>query len=68
MFQQEQKNQLRHGLASLPSARNDYEIVIPEQDTSDHTNQGQSVAYIEDQADVDNRREAELDAQSESLW
>ena len=53
---------LKRGLASLPAPKNDYEIVIPEQDpnTEDHS---QSNGFIEDQADVDARKEAEIAAQ-----
>ena len=53
---------LNRGLASLPAPKNDYEIVIPEQDpnTEDHS---QSNGFIEDQADVDARKEAEIAAQ-----
>lgn len=53
------KDQLRQGLASLPKPKNDYEIVVPEdmdQGTEDNAEQDM---YVEDQADLDDRSEAD---------
>ena len=59
-----QQDQLRKGLAGLPEPRNDYEIVIPE-----HDGEGSDVQQVpdavEDQAEVDAQRQAEVDAESE---
>ena len=47
---------LRMGLASLPAPKNDYEIVVPE-DNEDGAEMGDdSSTMIEDQSDVDNRK------------
>jgi pre-mRNA-splicing factor CDC5/CEF1 len=55
------REQLRSGLNSLPTPRNDYEIVVPESEeqTEIPVEAGNSV---EDQADVDARYIAELKA------
>lgn len=55
------------GLASLPAPKNDYEIVIPDQEGGE----GEAVAseqegYIQDQADIDADREKELARQSKT--
>lgn len=58
-YQMEMKDQLRQGLASLPKPKNDYEIVVPEdmdQGTEDNADQDM---YVEDQADLDDRSEAD---------
>lgn len=63
-MQQDPREQLRRGLAGLPTPKNDFEIVVPE----DMTEEGEGVEdqhqYIEDQADLDNRSEAERRARS----
>ena len=47
---------LKLGLASLPAPKNDYEIVVPE-DNEDNVEMGDDDGtLIEDQSDVDNRR------------
>ncbi len=53
---------LKRGLAGLPAPKNDYEIVIPEQDPQ-VADSAQLNGYVEDQADVDARKEAEIAAQ-----
>ena len=53
---------LKRGLASLPAPKNDYEIVLPEQDPAAESH-SESNGFIEDQADVDARKEAEIAAQ-----
>lgn len=63
MFQ-EHGIDLKRGLASLPAPKNDYEIVLPEQDPEAAESMDTS-SFVEDQADVDARREAELAAQRE---
>ena len=52
------KEQLKAGLSSLPAPKNDYEIVVPEQE--EEVVEAAQQQAIEDQADVDARREAEL--------
>lgn len=53
------KEQLKLGLSSLPAPKNDYEIVVPEQEETE-TQETVQNQMVEDQADVDARREAEL--------
>ncbi|EDW79544.1 uncharacterized protein Dwil_GK20537 [Drosophila willistoni] len=57
-YQKQLKSTLRDGLSTLPTPRNDYEIVVPEQDDSEPMETSQEPA-IEDQADVDARILAE---------
>ncbi|XP_026274832.1 cell division cycle 5-like protein [Frankliniella occidentalis] len=60
-YQREMKAQLSAQLSSLPAPRNDYEIVVPDQGDDDMDGSGgPSGPQVEDQADVDSRREAEL--------
>ncbi|KAJ9592544.1 hypothetical protein L9F63_015779 [Diploptera punctata] len=63
-YQRQLKEQLRSGLNSLPTPRNDYEIVVPEseEEMEPHVETGNT---IEDQADVDARYLAELKAKRE---
>ncbi|KAI0237412.1 Cell division cycle 5-like protein [Lamellibrachia satsuma] len=60
--QKEQQQQLQEALAGLPQPKNDYEIVIPEdeQQTQDQPHNGD---LIEDQADLDSRAAAQLAAE-----
>ncbi|KAF5298294.1 hypothetical protein FQR65_LT09805 [Abscondita terminalis] len=52
-YQKTLKEQLRAGLSSLPAPKNDYEIVVPEQEEDQQMNeQGE---MVEDQADIDSR-------------
>ncbi|XP_065340447.1 cell division cycle 5-like protein [Cloeon dipterum] len=57
-YQRQVRDQLRQGLSSLPAPKNDYEIVVPE----DEEPEGASEAMMtdEDQADIDARREEEI--------
>ncbi|KAJ8870205.1 hypothetical protein PR048_029221 [Dryococelus australis] len=65
-YQRQVKEQLRQGLSMLPAPRNDYEIVVPQEDEDMELppEQGQ---LLEDQADVDARRLQEIKARSEHL-
>ena len=63
--QEEQKNMLKQGFGSLPKPKNDYEIVVPENEESGGGDAPQNQDFIEDQADLDERREAELVRQRE---
>ncbi|KAI4459693.1 cell division cycle 5-like protein [Holotrichia oblita] len=58
-YQVNVKEQLKLGLSSLPAPKNDYEIVVPEQEETE-TQETVHNQMVEDQADVDARREAEL--------
>ena len=60
--QKEQQQQLQEALAGLPQPKNDYEIVIPEdeQQTQDQPHNGD---LIEDQADLDSQAAALLAAE-----
>lgn len=62
-YQKQIKHSLREGLATLPTPRNDYEIVVPE-DNNDNgpMDATDDVAAVEDQADVDARIVAEREA------
>ena len=57
---------LRSGLSSLPRPKNDYEIVVPENEEMD-TGPAQDGQHVEDQADVDDRRDEELAKQRQYL-
>ncbi|XP_046435737.1 cell division cycle 5-like protein [Neodiprion virginianus] len=54
------KEQLRAGLSTLPTPRNDYEIVVPEGEGDDEKGNESSDNIIEDQADIDARRQQEI--------
>ena len=59
------KAHLRHGLSSLPTPKNDFEIVVPEQSESDtREDHGADPNYIEDAADLEARRLALQEAES----
>lgn len=49
---------LKRGLAGLPAPKNDFEIVVPE-DMNDNMEEMPEQHYIEDQADLDDRSEAD---------
>ncbi|XP_074646818.1 cell division cycle 5-like protein [Tubulanus polymorphus] len=57
-----QKEVLRQGLSGLPAPRNDYEIVMPDQENNDENNEEQQMEFVEDQSDVDRQRESEAAA------
>ncbi|KAI8129343.1 hypothetical protein FF38_06750 [Lucilia cuprina] len=62
-YQKQLKNTLREGLATLPTPRNDYEIVVPDQGNEDDPmDSSDANAIVEDQADVDARIVAEQEA------
>ena len=56
--QLELRAQLRAGLSSLPAPKNDFEIVAPEAEGDMDMDEGSEVdsAYVEDAAEVDERR------------
>ncbi|XP_015590246.1 cell division cycle 5-like protein [Cephus cinctus] len=59
-LQKQTKEQLRAGLSTLPVPRNDYEIVVPEGDFKDEEAVASTNNVVEDQADVDARKQQEL--------
>ncbi|KAL5009999.1 hypothetical protein ScPMuIL_012304 [Solemya velum] len=59
-FQKEMKEHLRQGLAGLPAPKNDYEIVVPDDMNAETDQSMEHDQYVEDQADLDSRSEAEL--------
>ena len=60
--QRDQKDQLRHGLSSLPRPKNDYEIVLPENTDGQGADIEETMEYVEDQSDLDLMKEAKLQA------
>lgn len=56
-YQRQMKSSLRQGLSSLPTPKNDYEIVVPDDDQEDETMESASLS-VEDQADIDAKRVA----------
>uniref|UniRef100_A0A1A9X0Y5 Myb_Cef domain-containing protein n=1 Tax=Glossina brevipalpis TaxID=37001 RepID=A0A1A9X0Y5_9MUSC len=53
------KHSLRERLSSLPTPKNDYEIVVPEENEIDPAESTNEISSVEDQADVDARVIAE---------
>lgn len=59
--QREHKATLKMGLSSLPAPKDDFEIVVPENEEDDaEMEEGEGAAIVEDQADVDNQTEEEF--------
>ena len=54
--QYEMRAQLRAGLSSLPAPKNDFEIVVPDQDGESHEGENMTMEFVEDAAEVDERR------------
>ncbi|GAB1598639.1 cell division cycle 5-like protein [Argonauta hians] len=55
-YQKDMKEQLKRGLAALPTPKNDYEIVVPENESMEVEEEGeQKENSVEDQADIDAR-------------
>ena len=52
------RSHLKRGLAGLPTPKNDFEIVVPE-DMNENMEEVDTHQYIEDQADLDDRAEAD---------
>ena len=62
-LQIEQRASLKEGLSQLPAPKNDYEIVIPEDSeggAKGEDEEDRAGEFVEDQADLDERREGEL--------
>ncbi|KAK0064476.1 cell division cycle 5-like protein [Biomphalaria pfeifferi] len=58
-YQTNQLDQLRRGLAGLPAPKNDYEIVVPEDEQGQEGDSQGGRRVVEDQADLDERAEWE---------
>lgn len=54
------KKQINAGFRALPAAKNDYQIVIPENETNDDDVDETVSNMIEDQADIDARKQQEI--------
>ncbi len=66
-FQRQVKSSLREGLASLPAPKNDYEIVVPDDEQEEEIQEPTEVS-VEDQADIDARRiEAEKEQKRQEM-
>lgn len=61
-YKAESRNVLKKALSTLPTPRNDYEIVVPDDDPQQMDQEGAKESYVEDQADVDSRKKAEQEA------
>ena len=59
-----QKDLLKHALSRLPVPRNDYEIVVPDNEFNVDSSAADE-DFIPDQSDIEANREAELRAKSE---
>ncbi|XP_044012402.1 cell division cycle 5-like protein [Aphidius gifuensis] len=57
--QKQLKQQLSLDLGALPAPKNDYQIVIPDNEVADETADNQDDNIIEDQADIDARKHEE---------
>ncbi|KAI4476228.1 hypothetical protein M0804_013768, partial [Polistes exclamans] len=60
VIQKQAKEQLRAGLIALPTPRNDYEIVVPDDETINENTSTPANDIVEDQADIDVRQQQEL--------
>uniref|UniRef100_A0A2L2Y4S8 Cell division cycle 5-like protein n=1 Tax=Parasteatoda tepidariorum TaxID=114398 RepID=A0A2L2Y4S8_PARTP len=61
-YKAESRNMLKKALTALPAPRNDYEIVVPEDEQKEEVNEHQEVAVVLDQADVDLLKQQEQKA------
>lgn len=60
---EEDRFNLRASLASLPKPKNDFEIVLPENDAVDKLDETNDESIIEDAADIELKKKAQLDAE-----
>lgn len=67
LIQTQARNSLRSVLGSLPAPCNDYEIDIHDGDTNEENTSAPVTEIIEDQADIDARRQQELLEESRSI-
>lgn len=54
-YQRQIKSSLREGLSSLPAPKNDYEIVVPDDELDEQPSESATIS-VEDQADIDAER------------
>jgi pre-mRNA-splicing factor CDC5/CEF1 len=54
-YQRQMKSSLREGLSSLPAPKNDYEIVVPDDEQEEELMESAAIS-VEDQADIDAKR------------
>ena len=65
-FQKHLKGELRRGLAGLPTPKNDFEIVIPDDSDDVGKDDGDmDPNFVEDEADIELERAARLEEESE---
>ncbi|MEE6514022.1 hypothetical protein FKM82_021944, partial [Ascaphus truei] len=62
-LEKESREQLRLGLMALPSPKNDFEIVLPENAERELEERDQDDNFVEDAADLESRKQAMRDAQ-----
>ncbi|KAM9316916.1 cell division cycle 5-like protein [Gastrophryne carolinensis] len=62
-LERESREQLRLGLMSLPTPKNDFEIVLPENAEKELEDRDNEESFIEDAADVEAHKQALRDAQ-----
>lgn len=67
LIQTQAKSSLRSVLSSLPTPCNDYEIDINDGDINEENTSAPAAEIIEDQADIDARRQQELLEESRSI-
>lgn len=66
-YQRQVKSSLREGLASLPTPKNDYEIVVPDEEQEEEFPESTELS-VEDQADIDAKRiEAEKEKKRQEM-
>ena len=68
--QSEQKSQLKRGLASIPTPKNEFEIVVPEDEaaagSAADAQMDEQTDYVEDQSDLDNQQYERMRAERKS--
>lgn len=66
-IQSEQKSMLKRGLASIPTPKNEFEIVVPEDEASNKQTEGEeNMDYVEDQSDLDSQQYERIKAERKS--
>ncbi|XP_076054718.1 cell division cycle protein 21 [Oratosquilla oratoria] len=61
-YQRNMRDQLQVNLKALPSPKNDFEIVVPDQEEGVQMEEAEGSSVVEDQADVDARAVADAEA------
>ncbi|XP_008551894.1 cell division cycle 5-like protein [Microplitis demolitor] len=60
VLHKQHKRQMQADFSTVPVPKNDYQIVIPEEETNNEEIDNSDRSFIEDQADVDSRKQQEL--------